>query len=371
MRTPTYLLMTLALVMSTGGCDSQGDVPEAQAEGTAAPTGADPAANAALSGDVLVEEHPGGSVTWLIGGDGKVKAAVEVASKPAKDVSGDLLFKAKGGAKKVDIKADGKTAGLFVAEGPKLEHDLTPIDYNLKVEGKPWKGTLHLPPGGTAELVANAKATAEAGFEGKVGPHGGVIQVVGKDILEVLLIEGTGEMRVYLLSPKLEVEAIGDRKITVAIQAEAEAPRVYVLKPEAEVGLYASANVKLKAAPVRVTIAVRPPDVDLDAKAAARARVNVALVGFRPGLRIKVGAKAPRLKVMVKAKAVSDFDAKIKADFKAKFDAKAKVDAKVKAKAGAKAKASVKAPDVKVQKKASASAGSGSAKAKASVKIGF
>jgi hypothetical protein len=369
MRTPTYLLMTLALVMSTGGCDSQGDVAEAQAEGTAAPTGADPAATAALSGDVLVEEHPGGSVTWLIGGDGKVKAAVEVASKPAKDVSGDLLFKAKGGAKKVDLKADGKTQGLFVAEGPKLEHDLTPIDYNLKVEGKPWKGTLHLPPGGTAELVANAKATAEAGFEGKVGPHGGVIQVVGKDILEVLLIEGTGEMRVYLLSPKLEVEAIGDRKITVAIQAEAEAPRVYVLKPEAEVGLYAAANVKLKAAPVRITIAVRPPDVDLDANAKAAARVKVALVGFRPGLRLKVGVKPPRLKVMVKAKAVADFDAKIKADFKAKFDAKAKVDAKVKA--GAKAKASVKAPDVKVQKKASASASGGSAKAKASVKIGF
>src|SRR5258708_831474 len=83
----------------------------------------------------------------------------------------------------------------------------------------PWARTLHLPPGGTAELVAGAKAAAQVNVDAKAGPHGGVIQVVGNERFEVVANESTGEARVYLLDPDLKVVAIGDRKITLGVVA--------------------------------------------------------------------------------------------------------------------------------------------------------
>src|SRR5262245_45642064 len=127
MRTSIFMLGVAALVWATSCGSESAPSPEGGAEGTSS---ASAAATAALDGDVLIEEHAGGSITWKIAGDGEVKALVEVDGKPARhDVSGTLVFKAKE-EKTVPLAADAKT-GLLVAAGPKLEADLTEIAYTV------------------------------------------------------------------------------------------------------------------------------------------------------------------------------------------------------------------------------------------------
>src|SRR5262249_45588132 len=186
------------------------------------------------------------------------------------NASGSLAWKAGSDAPKmIVLTPDAKAQGMLVASGPKLEADLTEVGYTVTVNEKPWSGTLHLPPGGTAELVANARAAAKVNLDAKVGPHGGALQVIGDERYEIVQSDATGAIRVYLLDPDLKVVAIGDRKITLGIVADT--PQIVVLVPEPEAGLYARAKVNLKVDPVRITLAVR--------QAAA---VKVAIVGWAP-----------------------------------------------------------------------------------------
>jgi hypothetical protein len=321
--------------------------------------------------DAIVEEHEGGSVAFSVAGDGKVRAAVSGPDgKPIKEkVSGTLAWKADAAAepKTVPLDLDAK-AGVLVAAGPKLEADITQVGYTVTVDGKPWSGTLHLPAGGTAELVASAKAGAEASasLDGKVGPHGGVIQIVGEDRFEIVADEVSGEVRVYLLDADLNIVAMGDRKITLAVVGDAS--QVIVLEPDLDGGLYLKGKWNLQADPIKITLAVR---------ANAGAKVNVAIVGFRPNMKFALHAKGPRVKVRLK----SAFDGDVDVKARAKLGLKAKVkapDVNVKAKADAKikapdvdVKAKVKAPEVNVKKKADAKASAGAgAGAKAGAKAG-
>ena len=323
--------------------------------------------------DAIVEEHEGGSIAWSVAADGKARALVfNAEGKPIKEkVTGTLAWKAdaKAEAKPVAMDLDAK-AGALVAAGPKLEADITEIGYTVTVDGKPWSGTLHVPVGGTAELVASAKAGAEASasIEGKVGPHGGVIQIVGEDRFEIVADEVSGEVRVYLLDADLNVVAMGDRKITLAVVGDVS--EVIDLEADAEGGLFLHGKWKLQADPIKITLAVR-----------ANGKVTVAIVGFKPGAKFALHAKGPRLKVRVKGAFDGDVDAKARAKLglKANVKAKAKIDAPD---VDLKAKAKVKAPDVNVkvkapEAKAKASAGakagsgaSGSVGAKAGAKAG-
>jgi hypothetical protein len=336
--------------------------------------GAEASADAPLEADAIIEEHGAGSVAWSVAADGAVKARVGDAGgkQVRQNLSGMLAWKspasnARAEVKTVPLALDAKT-GLLLAAGPRLEADLTEVGYTLNVDGKPWSGTLHLPAGGTAELVASAKASAEANaaIEGKAGPHGGVVQIVGEDRLEIVVDEASGEVRVYLLDAELKAIAVGERKVTLAVNAEANAPEVVVLAPDAK-GLYLKGMLKAAVDPVRVTVAVH-----VDGKA------RVAIVGLKPNARLRVGADAPRLKIKVKG-AFDAPDVDLRAKAKGKADVKiagpdVKIDGPdVKAKANVKVKGpevKVKAPEAKASAKAGAGAnGGGSAKAKA--KVGF
>ncbi|HEU4408147.1 MAG TPA: hypothetical protein VFS43_22990 [Polyangiaceae bacterium] len=355
-----FALWALALGACKGGA-------EASAEASA---------DAPLDADALVEDHDAGSIAWTVGADGAVKARVsgEGGKQIKENLSGTLAWKspaanAKAEVKTVPLALDQKT-GLLIAAGPRLDADLTEVGYTLNVNGKPWSGTLHLPAGGTAELVASARASAEAGasLQGKVGPHGGVIQIVGEDRLELVVDEASGEVRVYLLDPELKVVAVGERKVTLAVNAEATAPEVVVLVPDAK-GLYLKGALKAAVDPVRVTIAVH-----LGGKA------RVALVGLAPNAHLAVGAKAPRLKIKVKG-AFDAPDVDLRAKAKGKADVKiAGPDVKIdgpgaKAKADLKVKGpdiTIKPPEVKASAKAGAGAGAGAGgSAKAKAKVGF
>ncbi|MGK4009142.1 hypothetical protein WMF31_41470 [Sorangium sp. So ce1036] len=235
----------------------------------------------------LTEEHDGGSVGWDIAPDGTVRAIVKAPDgKPIDgDVSGKLTWKGPSGDAEVPLAFDAKT-GLLVAAGPKLEADLTQVSYNIVVAGKPWNGTLHVPAGGTRVIVEGARKAEKRPIPaGKTGPNGGVIQVVGDDIVEVVADKASGQVRVYVLSPDLKPIPVGDRKIKLAFAGPSS--ELVVLKP-APGGLYAVGTVTTRVNPVKLTVVVAHPT-----------HADVVLVGYRPGMHVVVGPRAPSLNVIV------------------------------------------------------------------------
>jgi hypothetical protein len=332
------------LLVALAACAEKKTDAEVTVKGEAAAnTEATAGAEATLAeAETIVEEHDGGSVAWNIGADGRVKALVKgPESKPIRDdVSASMVWRAGGETKEVPLALDAKT-GLFVAAGPRLEADLTEFDYTVTVSGKPWKGVLHVPVGGTAALVAGAKAAAEITVpEGKLGPHGGVIQVVGKDRVELVADEVSGEVRAYVLDADFNAVAVGDRQISLGVVADA--PVLIALAP-AEAGAYFVGKWALAADPLKLTIAMK-----------SAGQTSCALVGYRPGARVVVGARAPRIKVRVKTGWEARADALADVDANAKADARGAVKVAVprpdiKAKAGARADVRVGAPSVNVK----------------------
>lgn len=363
-------LWALLLVVAAAGCKGEAEATSDVAANAEVAVGTE----AALGADAFIEEHEGGSVAWKVDADGSVKAQVSVEGKPVqKDVSGTLVWKAAGEPKTVPLAADAKT-GILVAAGPKLEADITEISYTVNVSSKPLSGTLHVPVGGTAQLVADAKAAVDVKVP-EVGPNGGVVQVVGKDRVEVVADEVSGEVRVYLLDADFKAMAVGERSVSLGVVADA--PQMLALAA-VEGGAYFRARWALAADPLKITVAVRNAGV-----------TSVALVGFKPGARVVVRADAPRVKVRTKTTWAAyvdgdaDVDAKVRGEGNAFGHAhapahgvKGKVDlpdVNGKANAGAKAKVDVKAPSVKVDikpPKIEAPKLSVGAKAGASAKIG-
>jgi hypothetical protein len=258
---------------------------------------------ASLGSDVVVDQLELGRVGLSIGADGDAKAAVESNDgKPlSKDAKGTLSFKSISGEPKTVPLTFDTASGTLVAKGPKLEGDLTQVTYAIDVGGKTMDGSLHVPAGGTAQLVAdgNAQATAAAAAPAvsaeALGPHGGSISVVGGDRLE-LVSDGSGQARIYLLSVDGKVAPVEARAVTVGVVAEAPETIAFVAEPQ---GRYLTGQWHVHTDPVRLTIASR---------ANANAAAKVVLVGFKPGVALKVGAAAPHVRVIIATK-LDDVDA--------------------------------------------------------------
>jgi hypothetical protein len=158
----------------------------------------------------------------------------------------------------------------------------------VSVQGKPLSGTLFLPRGGTAELTGSAKTTPVVVVpEGKKGPHGGPIQVVGKDRFEIVASH-KGEVRVYLLDADLQPVAVGTR--TIQLGVEGSSPEVVILSP-APSGLYFVGHWKVHGEPARITLEERDGD-----------QVHVVVVGHRPGATFIVATGAvepPPVRVVI------------------------------------------------------------------------
>ena len=238
--------------------------------------------------DALTEQQPAAAVTWLVMPDGQVKAIVKSPDGTPLDkgVTGTVTAKPLDkDAKPVTAKltADAKP-GAYTATLPKLEADLTDVSYKLEVDGKPVVGTLHLPRGGTKQLVASAKAADDAKIAAdKKGPNGGVVQVVGDDVVEIVADKATGQVRVYVLDDDFKPIPVGKRKVKLA--AVAGSPEVVELQTEPK-GLYFTGKFVGKANPVKLTV-VFYADVD--------AEPVVVLCGWKPATVIVVGPGAPVL----------------------------------------------------------------------------
>jgi hypothetical protein len=236
----------------------------------------------------LVEKLDEGSVAWNIHSDGTVRALLKARDdKPiTANASGKITT---GDGVVVELTQDAKS-GVLEGKGLKLNSDLTQAKYDLVVEGKPWTGTLFVPIGGTADLAAGASASAKVKLpEAKIGPHGGTLQVVGGDVVELSANASTGELRAYLLDAQLKAMAAADREIKVGIVVDGKAELI-ALVPEPG-GMYFTG---------KIAAAVDPAEITIGVKAKGQARADFALIGFQPGVALAVGATAPRVKIMVK-----------------------------------------------------------------------
>ncbi len=227
--------------------------------------------------DAVVEEHDEGTVAMQIAGDGQVRAVVSATAtgQIKENVSGSLVYKLDGGqTKTVPLVLEPKT-GVLVAAGPKLEADLTEVNYTVQVSGKPWSGVMHVPAGGTASLNSTAKAAVDVKIDAEaVGPHGGTIQVVGDDRLEMVGDEG-GEVRIYVLDADLHPRAnIEGRTLRVGFLAEK--PEI-VTFAHASGGAYFVGRMGTRAVvdPLRVTVSLGVGNV-----------FRSAIWGYRPGIRV-------------------------------------------------------------------------------------
>lgn len=250
-------------------------------KGSAAPSiaaGAPAAAAIVSTNDVITEELDLGTIAWTIGEDGAVKAVPSpTGGAKVALLSGQLTWK---GDETRRVPMESKD-GALVASAPKPGPGLTEVEYALLVDGQPWKGTLHVPEGGTRALVAGGEVAAKDTRPSGKGPHGGVVQIVGEDRIEIVADKGSGQARVYVLGEGDKPVEVGDREVRLAIVAER--PEVVVLAPGPG-RLYFVGTLTTRAAPVKVTIEVR-----------TRGRTHVCLVGYRPGVAVVVTTRAPRV----------------------------------------------------------------------------
>src|SRR5437762_9786348 len=179
MRALSFVMLALVATASAGCSKKEQAAPDQSASPAPAELGSDP----------IVEEHEDVSVAWTVAPDGSARAQVRAKDGTVirENVSGTLDWGVEADVHAVPLELDARTGVLF-ATGPKLEADLTPIRYALVVSGKQVSGTLHVPVEGTVALVASAKASAtlDAPKVKVVGPHGGVIQVVGRERYEIV-----------------------------------------------------------------------------------------------------------------------------------------------------------------------------------------
>ena len=269
-RSPSVLFpyVCIAFVSFTGGC---------RKPVTAGSIESAPAA--------IVQKGHAGTSTWVVAPDGAVSATLKGPDgKPVtKAVTGEVTF-APPSAPPVAVPVQYDPAsGVLTAVGPKLDADITPMNYHLTVDGKPWNGSIDVPRGGTLDLVETGKLQAAAPLP-PVGPNGGVVQVVGPDRVEVVANRSNGDVRAYVLDPQNQVIDPGDRKITIALQGEA--PEVVALEPAPEAH-FVVGHLRTRIDPPHLTVAVN-----------VHGATHACLVGWAPGTVIVAGPEAPRVHLL-------------------------------------------------------------------------
>jgi hypothetical protein len=234
----------------------------------------------------FVEQFERGSVAWNVNANGQVLARIQDDSGKdiSKDVKGTIAWSEGNDTRTAPLEWDAEH-GALGAKGPALQTDLTELRYTLITDGEPVSGALHVPAAGTAELNADAEASTKISVAGAVAPHGGVIQVVGDDRLEIVADDDSDEVRVYLLDPTWKPVVGGGANITIAVGGAK--PEVVVLTPSAD-GVFFVGRWHVVGEPPRLTVCVKRPG-----------RVRVAIVGWHPGAKIHVGG-GPKVKVKVK-----------------------------------------------------------------------
>lgn len=227
----------------------------------------------------LVETFDRGSIAWNVSADGQVVA--HVTDEGGKDVSkttkGSIEWTEGSDVKRADLVWNDKASAL-VAQGPAPKGELTEIRYVLEPQGAPVHGVLDVPEGGLASLRADGEAAAKIDVSGVTAPHGGVVQVVGDQRVEIVADADSDEVRVYVLDTSFKPTVAVDAKITIAVGGAS--PEVIVLTA-ADGGAHFVGHWHVTGEPPRLTISVR-----------RAGKAHVAVVGWKPGAKLIVDRKS-------------------------------------------------------------------------------
>lgn len=232
---------------------------------------------AKAAGASLIERFDGGSVAWNVTADGQVLAHVQdkAGSDISKSVKGNIEWTADGKVQTAPLVYDASHASL-VAVGPSLEQDLTEIRYSFVADAQPVVGALHVPMHGTTLIAVDTEAAAKVELSAHVGPHGGPIQIVGEDRIEIVAEPSSPRVRIYVLDASLQPVVIGKRRVTIAVGGPH--PEVVVFAPGPQ-AMFFTGTWHVVAEPPRLTVAVHDPIVGL----------HVGVVGMLPGAPLIVG----------------------------------------------------------------------------------
>lgn len=253
--------------------------------------GSDVTAATIATDEGVSEQSDAGTVSWAVSPDGQVKALIKATGSDAVDPTATGTVTARtlpGGAPvSAPLVYDAK-AGLFTAKIAPLGGELTEVKYEVKVGGKATQSVLHLPKGGTTELIASARAASGKSVKSGKGPNGGVVQVVGGEVIEIVGEPKSGETRVYILSDDLKPVAVGKRQVKLAVVA---GPGADFVELHADpTGMYFSGKLAVKVNPIKLTVVLREEGDSAPV---------VVLCGWAPGAVIVVGNRAPTLAIFV------------------------------------------------------------------------
>ncbi|MCK6586846.1 MAG: hypothetical protein L6Q76_04600 [Polyangiaceae bacterium] len=139
-------------------------------------------------------------VEIVVAKDGTIDLYVTDAvrkSIPLKDVTGSVTVEAVETKEKRTLPlAEDAAKGSMSAKGPEPK-EKTEYTWDLKVKGTPMKMTLRVPPGGTAAFESTA-GHGKTGAHEHGSPHGGMVQPLGNDHVEVKL-DKSGEVTLWPL----------------------------------------------------------------------------------------------------------------------------------------------------------------------------
>lgn len=249
----------------------------------------EPAAEAVSAESAVTEKNGAVEVAWNVSPDGRVVARIRDKDDlpVTKGASGSLTVKPPNGGPPVTAALTMGDGGSLTGQIPKLEADLTEVGYELDVGGAKVQGVMHLPRGGTKELVdsANEAAAGKKIPADAKGPNGGVVQIVGDDIVEVVADKDSGAVRMYVLDDDLKPVPVGKRKGKLAFGGAV--PEIVTLDADPG-GMYLSGKCVGKAPPSKITIEI----IDGD-------EIDVALCHYVPGGVIVVGPGAPVIAVFI------------------------------------------------------------------------
>lgn len=221
--------LAIALLLLALGCDRAAEI---------APVGAERGA--------LTETHEGDyALSWVVTPEGGARVGVTKDGRPVAPTRGDLRVKALGDAENVKHELTLDEGILTADVGPLAE--VTVVRYRVEVDGRTLRGSLHLPAGGTAELVGAAERHDAADLAEK-GPAGGLLQRVGDDVVEVV-VPASGELRVYVRDDDLRPVALEDRSVRLILDDE-----VVTLTPAR--AYFVGKRRRSRAPPTKITVVV-------------------------------------------------------------------------------------------------------------------
>ncbi len=149
----------------------------------------------------IVEGFDDGSAAFAVAPDGPVKIALaDTTGAPIPDRGATLTYEIPETGKSLEVPLHvDPTTHYLIATGPELASVITPVHYEIKGGSRVWVGVLQLPAGGTKALNDSATAAAAVHATPIVGPHGGRIERIGNDDVELLVDKDAADVHAWII----------------------------------------------------------------------------------------------------------------------------------------------------------------------------